>query len=84
MAKNELNPISYEVDYGEIHLNLDAIMNERKITNYKLATTANIRFQTIQNLRQDLSTRIDFDVLAKICYALDCSITDIIVYKTKL
>lgn len=67
-------------DYGRVHIKLDQLMTEKHITTYELSTKANIRFQTIQNLRKGTSTRFDLEVLAKICYMLDCKIQDIIEY----
>lgn len=67
-------------DYGRIQINLDKLMEDREITTYELSSKANIRFQTIQNLRKGISTRLDLEVLAKICYILDCKIEDIITY----
>ena len=67
-------------DYGRIQINLDKLMEDKEITTYELSSKANIRFQTIQNLRKGISTRFDLEVLAKICYMLDCKIEDIITY----
>ncbi len=70
-------------DYGRIQINLNKLMEEKNITTYELSSKANIRFQTIQNLRKGVATRFDLEVLAKICYMLDCKIEDIIEYTTK-
>ena len=67
-------------NYGCIKINLDKLMEEKKITTYELSSKANIRFQTIQNLRNGISTRLDLEVLAKICYMLDCKVEEIITY----
>lgn len=67
-------------DYGSVHIKLDQLMTEKEITTYELSNKANIRFQTIQSLRKESTTRIDLEVLAKICYMLDCKIQDIIEY----
>lgn len=75
---NEIKPVIYEVQYGKIKTKLDKIMTERNISNYELSNKSNIRFQTIQGLREDTASRVDFDVLAKICYALNCKVEDII------
>ena len=77
---NEIKPVIYEVQYGKIKTKLDKIMTERNISNYELSNKSNIRFQTIQGLREDTASRVDFDVLAKICYALNCKVEDIIEY----
>jgi len=74
--------VQQEIEYGQINLKLDDILNNKNITTYELSTSANVRFQTIKTLRENTATRIDFNVLAKICYALDCNVQDIIEYKS--
>lgn len=84
MAKKNNNlkkSIMTEVEYGEVVIKLDEILNKRNISTYELSTNSNIRFQTIQNLRDNKSTRIDLNVLAKICYTLGCNVEDIIEYR---
>lgn len=80
MSKNTLKPIVQEVDYGTIIVHLDKLMKDKDVTNYVVNTNTNIRFQTIQALRDNTATRIDFKVLAKLCYTLGCNVTDIIEY----
>ena len=79
--KKNINEVMQEINYGQIILKLDKILKERNITTYELSNSANIRFQTVKALREDTATRIDFNVLAKICYALNCKVQDIIEYK---
>lgn len=67
-------------DFGYIKINLDEIMQERGISTYELSNKANIKFQTIQNLRKGVATRIDLQVLSKICYMLGCKSQDLITY----
>ncbi len=67
-------------EYGTIKINLDTIMVKKNISTYELSSKANIRFQTIQNLRQGTSSRIDLEVLAKLCYVLDCTPNTLIEY----
>lgn len=83
MSKEKIKPILHEIEYGTIKVNLDKIMKNKNITTYQLNTKSNIRFQTIQNLRNNTSSRIDFEVLAKLCYSLECNISDIIEYIPK-
>lgn len=80
MSENTLRPIIQEVEYGKIIIHLDKLMTNKNITNYVLNTNTNIRFQTIQSLRDNSATRIDFKVLAKLCYSLGCNVADIIEY----
>ena len=76
----DVKEILQEVEYGNINIKLDKIMNDRNISTYELSTKANVRFQTIKALRNNESTRIDFNVLAKLCFTLNCRIQDIIEY----
>ena len=80
MKKVDIKTVLQEIEYGTIKVKLDDIMKEKNITNYQLNKNANIRFQTIQALRANTSSRIDFEVLAKLCYVLDCKVEDIIEY----
>lgn len=83
MAVNELNPVIYEVQYGTINSKLDKIMTQNNISTYELSNKANVRFQTIKSLRENNASRIDFEVLAKLCYSLNCKVEDIIEYVSK-
>ena len=65
-----IKSIIEEVEYENIVVKLDELLNKRNISTYELSTKANIRFQTIQALRENKSTRIDFNVLSKLCYTL--------------
>ena len=77
----EKNVVEYK-DFGNILIFLDKIMEEREITTYELSKSTGIRFQTIKKLREvDEVTRINLDVIAKICYVLECDITDILKYE---
>lgn len=78
MKKSMVKSIWQEVEYGKIISKLDNIMKERGISTYELSNKANIRFQTIRGLRDNTASRIDFEVLAKLCYVLEVKVEDII------
>ena len=78
--KNEEKNVIVEVEYGNIKVKLDDILNEKGISTYELSSRANVRFQTVKTLRSNTASRIDFEVLAKICYVLSCKVEDIIEY----
>ena len=80
MSKDNLKPIMHEIEYGTIKVNLNKLMEKAGISTYKLNNATNVRFQTIQNLQKDVATRIDFNVLARLCYSLDCKVSDILEY----
>ena len=80
MKKDDLKTVFNEIEYGTIVVKVGKIMKERDISRYRLNKNANIRFQTIQALEDNSACRIDFGVLAKLCYVLDCKVGDILEY----
>lgn len=77
---NNENSIIYCRDYGKIKLKLKEIMNKKNITRNKLCVLTGVKFDTVQKYYNNNVYRIDVDVLAKFCYALDCEVQDIIEY----
>ena len=67
--------------YGHIELNLKEVMDKKGISRNALARAINARFEVIDKWYQGHVEKIDADVLARICYVLDCSPADIIIYK---
>lgn len=68
-------------DYGCVKFKINKLMKDRKISVYQLSKHANIAFPTIKKLYEDGDvSKLSMDVVAKICYVLDCKITDIMEY----
>lgn len=67
-------------DYGKISIHLKEIMNSKKITRNYLAKASNTRFEVINKWYNNKVEKMDLDVLARICYVLECSPADIIKY----
>ena len=65
---------------AQVRLTLDTALQERGITRYELAKQTEIRYPIIDNYYKNKVTRYDSYVLARICHALDCQISDILVY----
>ena len=72
--------VNFETDYGAFELNLDYLMLKNKISNYKLCVLTGTRYEVIVRYRLNLMQRYDRDVLAKICYVLDCKCDELIIY----
>lgn len=68
------------LDYGQIRLRLSEIMNARGITRGALARSVNTRFEVIDKWYGGEVERIDLDVLARVCYVLNCRIDELLVY----
>lgn len=69
-----------EIDYGSVRLKVDEVMSSQGISINKLAFRAEMeRTQLKAYIKNDVQ-RVDLSVLARLCYALDCDLSDIIEY----
>lgn len=68
-------------DYGKITINIKSIMDEKGMTRNSLARAINARFEVINKWYNGNVEKIDSDILARICYVLDCTPSDIIKYQ---
>jgi len=57
---------------------LSRILGDRRLTQKKLAEMANLRPSTINAIYNERATRIDYDVLDKLCVALGCQPGDLL------
>ena len=69
-----------DVDYGRVRIKLADVMREQGVSISKLAYRAEMqRTQLKAYMRQDIQ-RLDMAVLARLCYALQCDLPDLIEY----
>ena len=66
---------------GKVGLKLNKYLDSKNITRYQLSENAGIRYDTIDKYYKNKLQRYDSYILAKICEALHCEISDIIEYK---
>ncbi len=78
--RNELYTIK---DYGQIEIHLKEYMDDKNITRNALARAINTRFEVIDKWYNGHVEKIDSDILARICFVLDCTPGDIIQYSSK-
>lgn len=69
-----------EKNHGKIKIKIADVMKERQISKTKLSYLAFLQLRQLNNLINEKAARVDFDVLARICHALDCKIEDILEY----
>jgi putative transcriptional regulator len=70
-------------EYGCISIHLKEIMDSKNITRNCLARISNTRFEVINKWYNNDVEKMDLDILARICYVLECSPADIIRYDKK-
>ena len=67
-------------EFGTIKIKLEEMLKERGMSKNKLSHKAEMQRTQINNFCKNEITRLDTDVLARICYALDCKLDDILEY----
>lgn len=75
--------IQYQMqEYGHIKVKLAEVLDSRKITRNKLRTLTGIKYEVIDRYYKGVSVEmVDLDFLAKVCYVLDCDISDLLEYQ---
>lgn len=68
-------------EYGKIEITIKKYMDEQNITRNALARAINTRFEVVDKWYNGHVERIDTNVLARICYVLNCTPGEIIHYK---
>ena len=64
-----------------IRIMLSTRLGERRMTQSDLARVTGIRSQTINELYHDFAERVSLDDLDLICEALDCTLSDLLIYE---
>ena len=77
------NIISYQTaEYGYIKDKLAEVLEQRGITRNRLRTLTGVKYDVIDRYYKGQNVSLaDLDFLAKCCYVLDCSISDLLEYQ---
>lgn len=68
-------------NYGHIEIDIKTLMDAQRISRNALARMIGTRFEVVNKWYNGSVEKIDADILARICFVLDCSPADVIVYK---
>ena len=67
-------------EHGKIIIKLDEMIKKSGISKNKLSHRAEMQRTQLNNYCNNKITRLDTDVLARICAVLECKIEDILEY----
>ena len=70
-------------DFGQIDIHLKEILDRKGISRNKLCSMMGTNYDLITRYYNNKVTRVDLEILAKICFVLDCNIADVLVYSLK-
>lgn len=68
-------------NYGKIKIDIKTIMDKKKITRNKLSVLTGATYNVINRYYKNDISRVDLDVLARICYVLECNVSDVLEYE---
>lgn len=66
------------MEYGTVKIKLDELIENAGISKNKLSHKAEMQRTQINNYCNNKISRLDIDVLARICTVLDCTISDLL------
>ena len=64
--------------YGTIRINLAKLIEKKGISKNKLSQRAEMQRTQLNNYCNNSISRLDVDVLARLCTVLDCDISDLL------
>jgi putative transcriptional regulator len=68
---------------GSIEIHLKELLDEAGLSKNKFCQRAELQRAQLNSYLNNTITRLDIDVLVRICDTLDCSISDLLEYKPK-
>ena len=74
------NNISLGTEWGLVYCNLKKVMDKKHIHIYKLSRLTGLKYDVILRYYNNQIIKYDATVLAKLCYVLNCSISDLLKY----
>lgn len=69
-----------DMDYGRVEIRINEYLAKNNISKNKLEKEADLGRGQLLNYCNNKNQRIDLAVISRICYALNCSLQDLIAY----
>ena len=70
-----------DIYYGKIVLHLEERMQEQNVSINKLAFRAEMQRTQLKAYMHNEVQRVDLAILARLCHALHCSVSDLLEYR---
>ena len=78
---SDVRGIIEQKNYGKVEIKLSSIMDKNNISIYKMTQLTGLKYSTIKSYYTNSPiSRVDLDVISKMCYVLNCKIEDILEY----
>ena len=68
-------------DYGKLEITLKEVLDKKDISRNKLCTMIAVNYDLVNRYYNNRVIRIDIDIIARMCFALDCNVSDILKYR---
>jgi putative transcriptional regulator len=68
------------INYGYIQMNLAELIKKSNLSKNKICQMCQIQHTQLNRYCKNEATRVDLNVLARICCVLDCDISDVLTY----
>ena len=68
-------------DYGKVEITLKEILDKKGISRNKLSLMIAVNYDLVNRYYNNRVIRVDINIIARMCYVLDCDINDILKYR---
>lgn len=68
-------------DYGKLEITLKDVLEKKNISRNKLCTMIAVNYDLVNRYYNNKVIRIDTDIIARMCFALECNVSDLLKYK---
>lgn len=83
MLKKE-NPLrqlpQFPTECGQIRIRLNELLESRNVSLNQLSFRAEMQRNQLRKYRDNKIQRLDIDILLRLCYVLECDLSDLIEY----